>query len=62
MKRNSNISKSLIEVWYLKEEAYKEVKYMAIELAIRKRIENSISTAKEMGFEFSKASQKVFNC
>ena len=51
----------MLEVWDLKEEACREVKGMNIEQAIQTRINNSITTAKEMGFRLTGVSEMA-NC
>lgn len=47
-------SKSLMEVWEWKEDAFKEVMNLDIDVAIKKRLETSLKTTKAMGFHLSK--------
>ena len=50
-------SRSLVEVWEWKEDAFKEVMNLDIDTAIKKRLETSLKTSKEMGFYLHKASR-----
>ena len=47
-------SRSLMEVWEWKDDAYKEVMNLDIDVAIKKRLETSLETTKAMGFHLSK--------
>lgn len=48
--KKTKISKSLKEVWDLKEKAYKEVENLSIKEAIKTRIKKSTATAKSLGY------------
>ena len=43
-------SRALTEVWEWKDDAYREVEGDCIEIAIEKRLNKSIKTAKRLGF------------
>jgi hypothetical protein len=59
MKMN-DISKSLRELWEIKDECYKEVSGLPIKDALRKRLKDSMDTLKRLGFKSTSLSQKSF--
>ena len=52
-------SKSLLEVWELKEMAYKEVEKLEIDNALSERLLKSIKTVNELGLSTNKNFKKV---
>jgi len=44
MKKINNDCKSLVDVWKLKEKAYEEVKNLSLTKALKKRLNDSLST------------------
>lgn len=50
-------SRSLMDVWEWKDDAYKEVMNLDIDIAIKKRLETSLKTTKALGFHLSKPSK-----
>ncbi|MBF0227671.1 MAG: hypothetical protein HQK76_19660 [Desulfobacterales bacterium] len=50
----NNESKALKEVWELKDKAYKEVEKMDLRDALKERINKSVNTTKNLGFETKK--------
>lgn len=46
----SNVSKALEDVWNWKDACYRDVAHLPFREALRKRIEDSERTARELGF------------
>ena len=59
MTNNLKESKSLLEVWELKEMAYKEVEKLEIDKAINERLLKSIKTVNELGLSTNKNFKKA---
>lgn len=55
----NKVSKALQEVWDMKEACYQEIKDLPLEEALRKRIEDSLKTTKELGFKLSSEKSTV---
>ena len=55
----NNISKSMQEVWEIKEACYEEVKDLKLKDALKKRLRDSMDKARELGFEIMKNDKKV---
>lgn len=54
-------SKSLQEVWDMKQACYEEVKNLPIKDALKKRLSDSLKCTKELGFKLSKKNDVVVN-
>jgi hypothetical protein len=55
----NRISKTLQEVWTLKEACYEEVKNMPLKDAIKKRLSDSLEHTKKLGFMLQKSKNKT---
>ena len=53
MKKINNDCKSLVDVWKLKEKAYEEVKNLSLTKALKKRLNDSLSTTASYAFKLT---------